>query len=372
MCSYQQGGVDWGNGMVLCECHHECLQSELLSLCTGDGFMDHAFQWLLLCGGHDESWQWRKEHIWGASDAGVMEQRNILESGESVTGIYKRSYKCVIGVVVEDKREVLDTCVVAWCKGGLRERALVEDLRRADIYGCSVMRILGAFVLLMFAMTEEQQSLLDRTYLDRWFERVMTWARGIRLDSLCVWLSVVVLPMHLLWTATFENLARLWGCFVRLEGTTAEPQSFERARFLIEMNRLERIEEMVEVLASDSSIIRVHVQEVEVVQSHDIVCPCDQDSEDGRSEDTSGVEHEGQTTRDRPTVEVVLCKGLPQKVQSVNDLVIDTLSPEQQCRLLKAQGKGKRGKPRKEGVKASLLLTNHCRIRILWQDKRRC
>ncbi|KAK8680738.1 hypothetical protein V6N13_109677 [Hibiscus sabdariffa] len=72
------------------------------------------------------------------------------------------------------------------------------------------------------------------------------------------------------------------------------------AVFLIEMTRLERIEEMVEVTAGDSSVIRIHVQEVEVVHSHDIVLSCDQDTKDGKSKDVSGVEHQGQVTRVNP------------------------------------------------------------------------
>ncbi|KAK8632723.1 hypothetical protein V6N13_073106 [Hibiscus sabdariffa] len=75
-----------------------------------------------------------------------------------------------------------------------------------------------------------------------------------------------------------------------------EPQSFEKAMFLIETNKLERIDEMVEVLTSNGSVIQVQVQEVEVVHSHDIICPCDRESEDGESEDIVGVEYEGETT----------------------------------------------------------------------------
>ncbi|KAL4295773.1 hypothetical protein GQ457_09G029240 [Hibiscus cannabinus] len=53
--------------------------------------------------------------------------------------------------------------------------------------------------------------------------------------------------------------------------------------------------------------------------------------------------------QDNSAVEIVLSKGLSRKVRSVNDLVIDTLSAEQRNRLLKAQGKGKRGRTRKDG-----------------------
>ncbi|KAK8632135.1 hypothetical protein V6N13_028912 [Hibiscus sabdariffa] len=100
--------------------------------------------------------------------------------------------------------------------------------------------------------------------------------------------------MHLWSSATFENLAGVWGSLVRVEDTTTEPQSFERARFLSETNRLEQIKEMVEVLTSNVLVIQVQVQEVDVVHSHDIIFPCDRENEDGESEDTTSIEHEGQ------------------------------------------------------------------------------
>ncbi|KAK8617047.1 hypothetical protein V6N13_117017 [Hibiscus sabdariffa] len=227
---------------------------------------------------------------------------------------------------------------------------------------------------------------------------------------------------------------------------------------------------MVEVLTSNVLVIQVQVQEVDVVHSHDIICPCDRENEDGESEDTTGIEHEGQamgvnplfwnveanrgmtdedvglvyreerlgwrlweiglTTelealsqvhgsqdtmrelvgaesegrddvqvpriewdsfiaqqnqevelglksheslnpevslnqgfdvtrvvsnhqieahQNSPAVESVLSKGLSRKVRSINELVIDTLSAKQRCRLFKVQGKGKQGRPRKDG-----------------------
>ncbi|KAK8594174.1 hypothetical protein V6N13_125983 [Hibiscus sabdariffa] len=51
-----------------------------------------------------------------------------------------------------------------------------------------------------------------------------------------------------------------------------------------------------------------------------------------------------------PTMELIQYKGLPRKVRSVNDLVIDTLPAEQRRRLLKRQGKGIGGK-KQEGMR---------------------
>ncbi|KAK8625849.1 hypothetical protein V6N13_057006 [Hibiscus sabdariffa] len=347
--------------------------------------------------GRDETWHLRKERQRGTIEVGGEERRHVLDSGESVTGKVRNGlHKSVTRVVAEDKLEVLDSCAVAWCKEGLRGRALVEELRRAEIRGCSVMRISGAMVLLMFVTTEERQALLDRYDLDQWFARIVAWS----------------------------------------------PE-------------MDRIEEMVEVKTSEGLVFQVRVQEVEVVHSHDVICPCEQESEKDDSEDVPNGVCEGPMTRENPlfwngeadrgvadedvglvhrevssseqlrelgfmetqralplvpglqctmgelvvtnfdeweqiqevdlgakspdslkplensyfelgcteivsnqqvvahqdnsAVEIVLSKGLSRKVRSVNDLVIDTLSAEQRNRLLKAQGKGKRGRTRKDG-----------------------
>ncbi|KAL4323623.1 hypothetical protein GQ457_11G028100 [Hibiscus cannabinus] len=377
--------------------------------------------------GRDETWHLRKERQRGTIEVGGEERRHVLDLGESVMRKVRNGlHKSVTGVVAEDKLEVLDSCAVAWCKEGLRGRALVEELRRAKIHGCSVMRISGAMVLLMFVTTEERQALLDRYDLDRWFARIVAWSPEVRLDSRSVWVSVVGLPIHLWSHETFANLASLWGKLIRVEGFTMEPQSFERARFLIESDKMDRIEEMVEVKTSEGLVVQVWVQEVEVVHSHDVICPCEQKSEKDDNVDVPNGVCEGSVTRENPlfwngeadrgvadedvglvhrevssseqlrelgfmetqralpsvpglqgtmgelvvtnfgereqisnqqvvahqdnsAVEIVLSKGLSRKVRSVNDLVIDTLSAEQRNRLLKAQGKGKRGRTRKDG-----------------------
>ncbi|KAK8604730.1 hypothetical protein V6N13_099661 [Hibiscus sabdariffa] len=67
----------------------------------------------------------------------------------------------VEGVVDEVKRKLLNTCVVAWCKGTLRGAALVAELKMASFLGCSVMRIAGAAFLLIFSNDEDRCAVLD-------------------------------------------------------------------------------------------------------------------------------------------------------------------------------------------------------------------
>ncbi|KAK8628497.1 hypothetical protein V6N13_009085 [Hibiscus sabdariffa] len=79
-----------------------------------------------------------------------------------------------------------------------------------------------------------------------------------------------------------------------------EPQSFERARFLIESDKMDRIEETVEVKTSEGLVVQVRVQEVEVVHSHDVICPCEQESEKNDSEDVPNGFCESPVTRENP------------------------------------------------------------------------
>ncbi|KAK8628498.1 hypothetical protein V6N13_009086 [Hibiscus sabdariffa] len=133
--------------------------------------------------------------LWHSDFSGL---RATTGAGRDVAPAVRNGlHKSVTGVVAEDKLEVLDSFAVAWCKEGLRGRALVEELRRAEIRGGSVMRISGAMVLLMFVTTEERQALLDRYDLDRWFARIVAWSPEVRLDSRSVCVSVVGLPIHL-------------------------------------------------------------------------------------------------------------------------------------------------------------------------------
>ncbi|KAK8594191.1 hypothetical protein V6N13_126000 [Hibiscus sabdariffa] len=119
------------------------------------------------------------------------------------------------------------------------------------------MRAARDTMLLMFSSLEDRKVLLDRTDLDQWFVRVTGWKPELRLDSRCVWLSVVGLPMHRWSSETFGNITSLWGQLVRIEDNTTKPHSFERARFLLETSWMERIEETVEILEGEDSIIQV-------------------------------------------------------------------------------------------------------------------
>ncbi|KAK8626236.1 hypothetical protein V6N13_133887 [Hibiscus sabdariffa] len=253
-----------------------------------------------LRGNMDESWRWRKERTVGVDPTGSRKKYKAVESVHSRMGRHLRSYRCAVGVVAKDKVEVLESCVVAWGKGGHRRRVFVEELQRASIVGCSVMRAAGDSVLLLFSSSDNRRVFLDMSDLDQWFDRVTVWKPELRLDSRCVWISVVGLPMHLWPSETFANIASLWGRLVRVEDNTVEPQSFERARFLMETSWMERIEETVEILEGEDSVVRIQIQEVEIIHSHDIVCSCERESDDGKNETRVSDLQEDQVTRMNP------------------------------------------------------------------------
>ncbi|KAK8690486.1 hypothetical protein V6N13_074019 [Hibiscus sabdariffa] len=196
------------------------------------------------------------------------------ESKESVNGSRRSAYRQVVGVEDEAKREVLSSCMVAWCKGSLRGENLAVELDQAGLVINSMMRVAGAVFLMRFTDEEDHGQVLGRPDLDRWFVKVEAWKSDLRIDSQSAWFSVVGLPMHLWSEESFQHIASLWGKLIRIENATLEPRSFERAGILIETEQLEKVEETIELVGGSWSG-RIRVQEVEVVHSHDLLCEYD-------------------------------------------------------------------------------------------------
>ncbi|KAK8625966.1 hypothetical protein V6N13_133623 [Hibiscus sabdariffa] len=96
----------------------------------------------------DVSWKWRSERMYGEKQQG---------SNQSTTGSRIWVFRRVMGVQDEAKGELLESCVVAWCKGSLRGEALATKLHMTGFKGCSVMWAAGDLVLLLFTTLEEHQ-----------------------------------------------------------------------------------------------------------------------------------------------------------------------------------------------------------------------
>ncbi|KAL4335009.1 hypothetical protein GQ457_07G010330 [Hibiscus cannabinus] len=226
-------------------------------------------------------------------------------SRESVNGEHGEKYRQVDGMEDVLKREVLTTCAVAWCKGSLRGMELLAALKREGFTGFSMMRISGAAYLLMFTNEEDMRDMVSRPAIKQWFTKIEGWKPGVQIGSRSVWLSVVGIPIHLWSEGTFCSIAQVWGSLIRVEDATAEPQSFERARFLIEASCVDRIEETLKLFWGDESY-RIRIQEVEVVHSHDLMCNCADSDTVVSSEDNQGAVDKLQLVRDNPTFAPVM------------------------------------------------------------------
>ncbi|KAL4333815.1 hypothetical protein GQ457_07G003280 [Hibiscus cannabinus] len=227
-------------------------------------------------------------------------------SRESVNGEHGEEYRRVDGMEDVLKREVLTTCAVAWCKGSLRGMELLVDLKREGFTGFSMMRISGAAYLLMFTNEEDMRDLISRPAIKQWFTKIEGWKPRVQIGSRSVWLSVVGIPIHLWSEDTFCNIAQVWGSLIRVEDATAEPQSFERARFLIETSCVDRIEETLKLFWGEESY-RIRIQEVEVVHSHDLMCNCADSDTVVSSKDKQGAVDKLQLVRDNPIFAPVNC-----------------------------------------------------------------
>ncbi|KAK8690877.1 hypothetical protein V6N13_074403 [Hibiscus sabdariffa] len=170
----------------------------------------------------------RRSQAWTAKEGVVSRD----ESKESVHGVRRSLYLQVEGVVDEAKREILNTCAVAWCTGEYRGASLVAELKQAGFDGCSVMRVAGAVVLLWFSTVDERKAMMERADLSKWFVKVEIWSPEVSVSNRSAWLSVV------------------------------------------ETDSLARVEETIELRLGDWSG-KIRVQEVEVVHSHDVVCHCE-------------------------------------------------------------------------------------------------
>ncbi|KAK8637511.1 hypothetical protein V6N13_064930 [Hibiscus sabdariffa] len=238
-------------------------------------------------------------------------------SRESVNGEQGEEYQRVDGMEDVLKREVLTTCAVAWCKGSLRGTELLAALKREGFTGFSLMRISGAAYLLMFTNEEDMRDMISRPAINLWFTKIEGWKPGVQIGSRSAWLSVVGIHIHLWSEGTFRSIAQVWGSLIRVEDATAEPQSFERARFLIETPCVDRIEETLKLFWGEESY-RIRIHEVEVVHSHDLMC-------NGEDSDTviSSEDNQGefvQSVRDNPTFAPVM---LPSHVDVSGDVNCD-------------------------------------------------
>ncbi|KAK8571376.1 hypothetical protein V6N13_103502 [Hibiscus sabdariffa] len=253
---------------------------------------------------------------------------------QSITGGRREPYRRVMGILDEAKGEVLASCAVAWCKESLRGATLVNELHQAGLKGCSFIQAAGDMVLLLFATLEERQAVLDRSDFNSWFTKVVAWSPDIIISSRSVWISLVGVPVSLWSSDTFENIARLWGSLCETvvgasvssgykeEGANVSPVDPGISRAAVqgwrEPDRLVMEGSLDEVVGM---VRQTDMNEARLVEGQDfeeIMLPRTTQRATGRLEDGDGV------VEVPPCLsEVVVSGGVPRKVRSVNELVLD-------------------------------------------------
>ncbi|KAK8617611.1 hypothetical protein V6N13_080521 [Hibiscus sabdariffa] len=317
-----------------------------------------------------------------ADPSGSQKKYKVVESGDSVTRKDLGPYRHVVGVVAKDKVEVLESCVVAlescvvaWCRRGLRGKMLVEELQRASIVGCSVMRAAGDSVVLLFSSSGERRVFLESTDLDQLFARVTVWNPNVR-DSEDGWSEIRVSDlqedkmtrMNPLYGTSGEDDSGRDGAVrgmgdefdtvgVVCREVTPEPRLCElelwwqctaglRVTEAVDEGSVPRLgwrapDTVFESVSKSNGKTTTEILNFELEQLDNL----------NVNLVTGGLESIQPTeeTNFCSTVEFVQQSGLARKVRSVNDLVVDSLPMEQRRKLLKRQGKGKRGRSQRVG-----------------------
>ncbi|KAK8506679.1 hypothetical protein V6N12_038498 [Hibiscus sabdariffa] len=157
---------------------------------------------------------------------------------------YVSTLRQVQWVIAGDNREVLDRCVIGWCKSPISNADLTRALRSDDIVLLQVMRLFGDRVLLIFDDADVRSKMLASDILSKLFDRFVEWnEEDCAMGCWRVWISIFRVPIHAWSQETFERLMLYWGTVILVVEETLEPSSFERGRVLIETGVLDRIEE---------------------------------------------------------------------------------------------------------------------------------
>ncbi|KAK9033174.1 hypothetical protein V6N11_018211 [Hibiscus sabdariffa] len=175
--------------------------------------------------------------------------------------------KSAVGTVDFDKKAVLERSAVGVCRRPISLELLAAGLESDQIRGFHLMRLSGSRVLLIFQDIQVRTRVIELPALDNWFESVMVWSpRACKLNRR-VWLTMYGIPVDAWVDRTFENIASLWGNFVRIDGETSDAVSFERALVLIETDWLCNIDEVIDLeVEGENFEVRVVETDMDAVQ----------------------------------------------------------------------------------------------------------
>ncbi|KAK8685723.1 hypothetical protein V6N13_124760 [Hibiscus sabdariffa] len=123
--------------------------------------------------------------------------------------------------------------------------------------------------------------------LDNWLESFLGWSPGSCKSNRRVWLTMYGILVHAWDNRTFENIASLWGNFVRIDGEPSAAVSFGRAQALIETDWLCNIDEVINLeVEGDTFEVRVFETDRGAVQfDRDDILGSDSEEVDERREE---------------------------------------------------------------------------------------
>ncbi|KAK9008964.1 hypothetical protein V6N11_080440 [Hibiscus sabdariffa] len=197
--------------------------------------------------------------------------QNLVITPQIIPTVGTNVRKSAVEIVDFDKKAVLERLAVGVCMRLISLELLAVGLESDQIRGFHLMWLSGSRVLLIFQDIQVRTRVVELPTLDNWFESDLVWCPRACKSNRRVWLTMYGISVHAWAGRTFENIASLWGNFVRIDGETSDTVSFERARVLIETDRGAIQFDRVDALVSESEEVDQR-QEKEVKSDEISLC----------------------------------------------------------------------------------------------------
>ncbi|KAE8658389.1 hypothetical protein F3Y22_tig00116971pilonHSYRG00342 [Hibiscus syriacus] len=191
------------------------------------------------------------------SSTGVLHKSRMEDDSR------KKHYK-VEGVIDEEKLQVLNYCLVGWCKNFIKISHLARQMHAKGLTGFSLMRAAGNAVLMIFEDSASLRSVKsDKSEtLVEWFSIVEAWSDCLVLECRRVWLVCKGVPFHAWNWDTFKNIADSLGQLLAIDKSCQSPSSFDRAKIQVLAKAGARIDATLELKVGDNSF-KIMVHEIE-------------------------------------------------------------------------------------------------------------
>ncbi|KAE8712470.1 White-brown complex protein 11 [Hibiscus syriacus] len=198
-----------------------------------------------------------RQSYWRKSSTGVLHKSGMEDDSR------KKHYK-VEGVIDEEKLQVLNYCLVGWCKNFIKISHLTRQMHAKGLTGFSLMRAAGNAVLMIFEDSASLRSVKNdkSETLAEWFSIIEAWSESLVLECRRVWLVCEGVPFHTWNWDTFKNIADSWGQLLAIDESCQSPSSFDRAKIQVLAKAGARIDATLELKVGDNSF-KIMVHEIE-------------------------------------------------------------------------------------------------------------